>query len=34
MRKNWIVYGLVILLAFWIFHVHFNRGVPVKRGGK
>jgi hypothetical protein len=33
MPKKWLTWAIIILLAAWIFHIHFNRGVPVKRGG-
>lgn len=29
-RRHWLLI-VVILLAAWIFHVHYNRGIPVKR---
>ena len=29
-RKHWLAILLVLALV-WIFHVHYNRGIPVKR---
>lgn len=31
MKNHHFLWLVVILLAVWIFHVHYNRGVPVKK---
>lgn len=29
-RRHWLLI-LLVLAGVWFFHVHYNRGVPIKR---